>query len=165
MRSFLFDEYLNTPCMEEIKLSHCSDAMKVQVVSLPSFNSAWLLGFKLTVFLLTMPHKLSMVRWVGWQREHIDVINVNKPSSGNFGMVCRCQILPKQKFHAHLQIIFRLMEWWRSRCSCSVQFSSWLLRWLWSFNEGTPPADDTVLQAITYCGNFTADFNDADEII
>ncbi len=143
--------------MEAISLWHCSGVMEAQVALIVAFRSSALLGLVSLIFLLTIPHRLSMhgvqVRWVCWPIKHSNTM-VIEPAFGTFGSVGRCQVL-LEKWNQHLHKACQQKEAWK----CSKM--SWYMAALtvdFRKHSGPTPADDMAAQIITDWGNFTLDF-------
>ncbi len=115
--------------MEVIGLWHCSGVMEDQVALIAAFRLSALLGLVSLIFLLTIPHRLSMhgvqVRWVCWLIKHSNTM-VTEPAFGTFGSVGRCQVLMENEISISIKLVSR-----RKHESALKCLDRWLC-WLWT---------------------------------
>ncbi len=81
--------------MEAVSLWHSSGVMEAQIALIVAFRSSALFGLVSLIFLLTIPHRFSMViqvRQVCWPINHSNTMAI-EPAFGTFGSVGRCQVL------------------------------------------------------------------------
>ncbi len=85
--------------MESISLWHCSGVMRAQVALIVAFSSSALLGLAYRIFLFGVK-----VRRVCWSIKNRDTM-VLKPGTGNFGTVCRCQVLLENEICISIKLV------------------------------------------------------------
>ncbi len=143
--------------MEVISLWHCWGGMEAQVSLTVAFSSSALLGLVSLIFLLTIPHRFSMilygvqVRRVCWPIKHSKTM-VIEPAFGTFGSVGRCQVLLENEISISVKLVSRrkhevLLNFLVDGCvDCGLQKTQWTNtsrwhgspnhHWLWKLHTG-----------------------------
>ncbi len=134
--------------MEAISLWHWWGGMEAQVALIAAFRSSALLGLVSLIFLLTIPHRFSMVR------------------SGKFAGQSST-VTPRSLNQLLVPLAVRAGKWNQHRHKACQQKEAWSalkcpgrwLPWLWTSKNAVDQHQQMkAAQIITDCGNFTLNF-------